>query len=250
MKISQRNVTNNTATSIFLHSLAAAAGLFTFGFGVYLTIQANIGVGPWDALNLGLAGTLGVKYGTASISVSLIILIMDILLKEKIGIGMFLDAFIVGKAVDFFNFTGLVPEQKSPITGIPLLIVGLIIEGFAQFVYMRASLGCGPRDSLLVAMKKRTAKIPIGFVSVGIMGIATLIGWKLGGPIGIGTLLCAFLTGPIMQVDFMILSFDPTILEHQDIFSSFKIILSALNRHSKNHIRQKAIAKAGSKNEK
>ncbi|HAJ65118.1 MAG TPA: hypothetical protein DCM61_00865, partial [Clostridiales bacterium] len=70
--------------------LIAAASLFINGFGVYLTIQANIGAGPWDVLNLGLSRTLGILYGTASICVSLTILAIDVLLREPIGIAMFI----------------------------------------------------------------------------------------------------------------------------------------------------------------
>ena len=90
-----------------LHMLLAAVSLFVNGFGVYLTIQANIGAGPWDVLNLGISRSLGILYGTASVAVSLLILGIDILLKEPIGIAMFIDAVVVGKAVDFF--TGSTP---------------------------------------------------------------------------------------------------------------------------------------------
>ena len=94
---------NRSAGAIILNMLLAAVSLFANGFGVYLTIQANIGAGPWDVLNLGVSKTLGILYGTASIAISLTILVIDILLKEPIGIAMFIDAIVVGKAVDFFN---------------------------------------------------------------------------------------------------------------------------------------------------
>lgn len=81
---------NRTSHAILLNMLIAAASLFVNGFGVYLTIQANIGASPWDVLNLGLSKSLGILYGNASIAVSLTILIIDILLKEPIGIAMFI----------------------------------------------------------------------------------------------------------------------------------------------------------------
>ena len=93
---------NRTAGAILLNMLLAAVSLFVNGFGVYLTIQANIGAAPWDVLNLGLSKSLGILYGNASIAVSVTILIIDILMKEPIGIAMFIDAVVVGKAVDFF----------------------------------------------------------------------------------------------------------------------------------------------------
>ena len=75
----------------------ATVALFINGFGVYLTIHANIGAGPWDVFNLGLSKTFGILYGTASILVSSAILCIDIALKEPIGIAMFIDAVVVGK---------------------------------------------------------------------------------------------------------------------------------------------------------
>ena len=157
---------NRTPGSILLNMLIAAASLFVNGFGVYLTIQANIGAGPWDVLNIGLSRSLGILYGTASIAVSLSILLIDILLREPIGIAMFIDAVVVGKSVDFFNWIHAVPACQSLWTGIPAMAVGLFIVAYTQYTYMIASLGCGPRDTLLVGLARRLKRVPIGAVSI------------------------------------------------------------------------------------
>ncbi|MBQ9409041.1 MAG: hypothetical protein IJU28_06610 [Clostridia bacterium] len=209
--------------------LLAAVSLFINGFGVYLTIQANIGAAPWDVLNIGLSRSLHILYGTASIAVSLTILLIDILLKEPIGIAMFIDAVVVGKAVDFFNWIGAVPQCDSLLTGIPLMLAGLVILAYTQWAYMKASLGCGPRDTLLVGLAKRTKKLPIGAVSIALLSAATLIGWLLGGPVGVGTLICAFATGPIMQLSFRSVRFDATHIKHQRLQDSFKVFLRAVH---------------------
>ena len=146
---------NGSPNAILLNMLLAALSLFANGFGVYLTIQANIGVGPWDVLNIGVSRTLGILYGSASIAISLCILLLDILMREPIGIAMFIDAVVVGKAVDFFNWIHAVPSCKSLWSGIPLMLLGLVILGYTQYLYMAAALGCGPRDTLLVGLAKR-----------------------------------------------------------------------------------------------
>ncbi len=214
---------NRTPGTIVLNMLLAAASLFVNGFGVYLTIQANIGAGPWDVLNLGLAKTLGILYGTASIAVSCTILLIDIAMGEPIGIAMFIDAVVVGKAVDFFNWLGLVPPRQSLAAGIPVMILGLFIMAYTQYTYMIASLGCGPRDTLLVGLAKRLKRLPIGAVSVGLLSLATLTGWLLGGPVGVGTLICAFATGPIMQLSFRTVHFDATSVRHQRLTDSIRV---------------------------
>lgn len=221
---------NTNAKEIIKNTFNAAFGLFVFAFGVYLTIQANIGVAPWEAFNLGLSETFGIKYGTASITVSLIIVVIDFFLKEKIGIGMLLDAILVGKFVDLFNLIGIVPLINNIFAGIAVMILGMFIMGFAQFLYMRAGLGCGPRDTLLVGLKRRSKKIPIGVISIFILATVTVIGKLLGGPIGIGTLMGAFLEGPIMQLDFKIVHFDATEIKHQDIITSLKTVFKRKNK--------------------
>ena len=215
---------NRTVTAILLNMLLAAASLFINGFGVYLTIQANLGAAPWDVLNLGLSKSLGILYGSASIAVSLTILVIDILLKEPIGIAMFIDAIVVGKSVDFFNWIHAVPACDSLWTGIPVMFVGLVILAYTQYAYMIASLGCGPRDTLLVGLAKRVKKIPIGAVSIALLSSATLIGWLLGGPVGIGTLICAFATGPIMQMAFRTVHFNATEVRHQRLRDTIRVI--------------------------
>ena len=214
---------NGSPNAILLNMLLAALSLFANGFGVYLTIQANVGVGPWDVLNIGVSRTLGILYGSASIAISLCILLLDILMREPIGIAMFIDAVVVGKAVDFFNWIHAVPSCKSLWSGIPLMLLGLVILGYTQYLYMAAALGCGPRDTLLVGLAKRLNRLPIGAVSIALLSTATLIGWLLGGPVGIGTLICAFGAGPIMQAAFRTVHFDATGIRHQRLRDSLAV---------------------------
>ena len=215
---------NLTTKAILINMVVAAVSLFVNGFGVYLTIQANIGASPWDVLNLGLSNTFGILYGTASIIVSCTILGIDILLKESIGIAMIIDAIVVGKSVDFFNRINAVEKCDSFKTAIPVMILGLFIMAYTQYFYMNTSLGCGPRDTLLIGITRRTKKVSIGLVSIGLLATATFIGWLLGGPVGVGTFICAFGAGPIMQFAFYTVKFNATDIKHQNIIQSFKIL--------------------------
>ena len=217
---------NETPGAILLNMLLAAGSLFVNGFGIYLTIQANLGAAPWDVLNLGISKTLGILYGNASVAVSLTILAIDVLMREPIGIAMFIDATVVGKSVDFFNWLHPVPKCSSPLVGIPVMLLGLVILAYTQFTYMAAALGCGPRDTLLVGLAKRIRRIPIGAVSIALLSSATFVGWLLGGPVGVGTLICAFAAGPIMQLAFRTVHFDATGIRHQRLRDSLKVFLS------------------------
>ena len=221
---------NKSIRAILLNMLIAAVSLFVNGFGVYLTIHADLGAAPWDVFNLGLSHTFGILYGTASIIVSAAVLVVDIILREPIGIAMIIDAVVVGKSVDFFNYIDVVPVPQKLWSGILMLIAGLVIIGYTQFTYMRASLGCGPRDTLLVGLKKRLKRIPIGAVSMALLCLVTLAGWLLGGKVGVGTLLCAFGAGPVMQFAFFTVRFDAAAVRHQSILASARVFAAALKK--------------------
>ncbi len=217
---------NSTPKKIIMNMIYAAIALFVNGFGVYLTIHADIGAGPWDVFNLGLSKTFGILYGTASIAVSVVILIIDIILREPIGIAMFIDALTVGKAVDLFNYLDFIPVPRTIIGSIIMMICGLFIMGYTQYFYMKSALGCGPRDTLLVGLKRRSKKIPIGVISIALLSVVTFTGYLLGGKVGIGTLICAFLTGPIMQLAFKSVKFDATGIIHQNLYNTLFILFS------------------------
>ena len=123
---------NRTTAEIMINFILAAVSLFFYGLGIYLIIKAGIGVAPWDVFNLGLSKTFGILYGTASITVAVIILVIDILMKEPIGLAMLIDSVVVGKAVDFFNYINLVHESKSLVLSIIMLFAGLVIMGYTQ----------------------------------------------------------------------------------------------------------------------
>ncbi|MBR5981515.1 MAG: hypothetical protein IK035_05855 [Firmicutes bacterium] len=214
---------NQTKGEILKHSLIAAAGLFCCGIGIYLTIQANIGVSPWDVFHQGIAGRTGMLYGNVSVIVALIVVVVDIFLKEPIGIGMFLDAFIVGKAVDLCARIGFLPVQTSLPASILWLLIGQTITACGIRIYMGCGLGCGPRDTLLVALCKRTGW-KIGPVTIVLYAVVTLAGWLLGGQVGIGTVLSVLYVGPALQTVCRLTHFDAAKIVHQDLRGSWRVL--------------------------
>lgn len=215
---------NNTRLDVLKNSIVATLGLIVFGFGVYLVIQADIGVAPWDVFCIGLSQTLGILYGNASIMISATIIILDLIMKEKIGLGTILDAIVVGKTVDFFNWIDLIHKPEAIWVSIIMIIVGFFLEGVAQVIYMKAGLSCGPRDAFQVALGRRMPKIPIGVVNIFILFTVFIIGYFLGGPVGIGTLIAPIGIGLCQQAAFNITKFEPKDVEHQGFFASIKVL--------------------------
>lgn len=210
---------------IALQMLKTIFGLFLFSFGTYMIIQANIGLDPWDALSMGISYHTPLSYGIAHTGVSIIILLLDVMMKEKIGYGTLFDALLVGNFVDLIARADPIPVQHNLISGIALMLAGLFLMAYGQFVYMSAGQCCGPRDSFLVGVGRRLHRMPIGIVDILIMAAVLLAAFLLGGPIGIGTVISTFGVGIVMQIVFRILHFEPRSVVHRNLVEMTRILL-------------------------
>ena len=202
-------------------------GLLVFSFGVHLTIRANIGLAPWDCLGMGIAKHTPLNYGLAMTIMAVIILAVDLLLKERIGYGTVIDALLTGNFVQMFNDMDPLPENNSMILGIGIMLAGFVFMALGMWIYMRGEQCCGPRDSLLVGLGKRLPKVPIGVVGMMLWVTVLLAGWLLGGPVGIGTLISAFGAGLVMQVIYNLLRFEPRKVKHRDILTVTRMLVRA-----------------------
>lgn len=216
--------------TIILEWIRIIIGLFIFSFGVHLTIFANIGLAPWDCLGMGLSHHLPLNYGLCMTLVAVTILLIDILLKEKIGYGTIIDALFTGNFVQFFNSVNPFPLNKSLAVGIAIMLVGFVFMALGMAVYMKCAQCCGPRDSLLVGLGKRMPRLPIGIVEVLLWAFVLLAGWLLGGPVGIGTVISTFGAGLVMQLVYYIIRFEPRNLRHRGVVEVSRLLLNPVNK--------------------
>ena len=193
------------------------AGLFVFSFGVHLTIFANIGLAPWDCLGMGISYHTPLNYGLAMTCMALAILGVDLLMGEKIGFGTVIDALLTGNFVQLFNDLNPFPANESLPLGVALMLAGFAFMAVGMMIYMRCAQGCGPRDSLLLGLGKRMKKIPIGAVEIMLWAAVLLIGWLLGGPVGIGTLISTLGAGAVMQAVYAAFRFEPRAIRQRSI---------------------------------
>ena len=210
---------------IVLEWLEIAAGILIFALGVHFTIYANIGLAPWDCLGMGIAAHTPLNYGLAMTVMAVIILAIDLLLKERIGYGTVIDALLSGNFVQMFNDLNPLPENHSVPLGIALMLAGFVFMALGMWIYMAAAQCCGPRDSLLVGLGKRLPRVPIGFVEILMWAVVLLIGWGLGGPVGIGTLISTFGAGLVMQLVYSLVHFEPRKVRHRDIMEITKLLI-------------------------
>lgn len=209
--------TENHTKQIIKQWIRIAAGLLVFAFGVHLTIFANIGLAPWDCLGMGLAKHTPLNYGLSMTLIAAGVLVVDLLLKERIGFGTIIDAALTGNFVQMFNSLNPFPLNTSTAHGIVLMLTGFVFMSLGMCIYMKGEQGCGPRDALLVGLGKRMRKIPIGMVEILVWIGALAAGWLLGGPVGIGTVLGTAGFGAVMQLVYHLIRFEPRDLRHKDV---------------------------------
>ena len=181
-------------------------GLYLYGWGLALLIHAHIGVPPWDVLTQGLQAKLGITFGQAAVLTSVVVLMLWIPLKQKIGVGTLLNAVSIGPLADLV--TPLLPKLDGFLQQLLCLAAGLLVVAVAAGLYISAELGAGPRDGLMVALT-RVAKRPFWIVRTLGEGTVLLTGYLLGGNAGIGTAIFAVSIGYMMQTSMKFFGFDP-----------------------------------------
>ncbi|WP_303837482.1 YitT family protein [Ruminococcus flavefaciens] len=223
-RLRSNSMRSNPKKHVFLGWLRILLGLIIYSFGVHLTIAANIGLAPWDCLGMGIAKHTPLNYGSSMVLIGISAILLQILMRERIGFSTIFDALLTGNLVQLFNDITPYPENSSTLIGIALMFSGFLFISFGMWVYMRAEQGCGPKDGLLIAIGKRLPKIPIGIVEVLLWSVVTLLGWLLGGSVGIGTLLSTFGAGTIMHLLYSTIGFEPRKLKHKSLTETVKLL--------------------------
>ena len=198
-------------------------GLFIFAIGVVMTINANLGLSPWDVFHEGLSKTVAITMGMAIIFSGFVVVLIDIAFGQNIGWATLTDMVLTGTSVDILMLNNIIPTFIDVVPRFIMLLLGLLIEGIGVWIYLSVGLGAGPKDGLMVALTKKTGKsvrVVKSFIEVS----ATTTGYILGGTIGIGTLIMAVMGGQIWQIVFNILNFDADRVNHIYILDDIKSI--------------------------
>ena len=171
-------------------------GLVLYGVGCAMTVEAGLGVDPWTVLAEGLSIHTGIGIGWIAYILGFFVLLLWIPLRQKPGVGTIANILLVGTSMQFVLWifppvTGLVPQFA-------VLLGGIVVVAIASGLYIGAHFGPGPRDGLMTGMHRRLGW-PIWTCRALVELTVLLIGWLLGGTVGIGTVLFAFLIGPLVH---------------------------------------------------
>ena len=182
-------------------------GFFLYGLAISLGIRANLGTGTWVVFEAAVAKLAGVSVGTVTVIDGFMVLIIALSLREKVGWGTLGNILSIGPWLDFcLRFVPSI-ENNLPVQ-LAMLLAAVFTMGIASAVYIGVDAGAGPRDSLMLAIH-RTTKLSLRLSRGSVELIVFTIGWLLGGPAGVGTLIFAFLIGPSIQWAFKVFKVQP-----------------------------------------
>ena len=180
----------------FITLLYLILGLILFGLGETLLITANAGVSPWTVLAQGISIRTGYSIGLTTFFVSIGVLCLWIPLRQKPGIGTILNTIIVSVVMDVS--LPFLPAPETILLQTLQIISAVVIVGLGSGFYLIANLGPGSRDGLMTGLQRMTNK-PISLIRAIIEISVVIVGWYLGGVVGIGTIVFALTIGPFVS---------------------------------------------------
>jgi len=175
-------------------------GFILYGLAIALVVRAQVGTGTWLVFEIALAEIFGISIGMMTIFVGFAVLIIALALREQVGWGTLANILSIGPWLDLCLW--LIPSVKGILfLQISFFLAGVLIQGVASAIYIGVNAGAGPRDSMMLALNRTTGmsiRLARGIIEITVV----FIGWLLGGPLGIGTVVFALLIGPSVQWGF------------------------------------------------
>ena len=167
-------------------------GLAIFGLGDSLLVQGDVGNAPWTVFAQGLSLKTGWELGVSTLVISVCVLLTWIPLRERPGFGTLSNILLIATFIQVG--ISIFPKQNSFATGVLFDLIGIALVGIGSSLYITCGLGPGPRDGAMTGIHHRTG-VRVGRVRLGIEVTVLVVGWLMGGTVGVGTLLFALLIG-------------------------------------------------------
>ena len=181
-----------------------------------LMLQANIGLEPWSVLQQGMSKTFGITYGTAASLVGAAVIAIAFFCGESFGIGTLANIFVCPLFIDALLYLNWIPLFEGLAAGLAALLAGMELLALGTWMYMKSALGSGPRDALMVVLARKTHR-SVGVCRAAVEVVIVLIGWRLGGQVGIGTVISAVGVGSLFNLNFALLHVAPAGLHQENL---------------------------------
>ncbi|TDQ59529.1 hypothetical protein EDC45_0179 [Mesocricetibacter intestinalis] len=207
-----------TATSLWSLEYPSLSMLFfsliIVGIGEGVLLLSNLGSAPWTTLSQGIAIQGGFSVGWASFFISCAVMLAWLPLRLKMGIATLLNVVVIAFFLGLT--TSCAPVPHTLICRFIYALIGVLLFGIGTAFYLTCHQGAGPRDGLMVGLCQRF-HWKVAVVRTTIEVSVCLLGWLLGGVVGIGTLLFALSIGWVVQVTLLLIARSPFILEDKPV---------------------------------
>lgn len=188
---------------IFIRLGIFVLGLVLLSLGIATTVRVqHLGLHPWDVLSVGFYDIFGLSIGSWNIIIGMVLTTISLLLdRTYVKFGTFINLFIVGIFVDFFLWLDLLPTATKTWTDVIVIVCGIVIMGVGGGLYNAVGLGAGPRDGFMLSISDKTG-YSIRSVRIGIETFVLIIGFLIGGPVFIFTIIFTFMQSPVFQFSY------------------------------------------------
>lgn len=187
----------SVSRSLAVRSAALLTGLVGYGFSMALMVRAGLGLDPWDVFHQGLARHTGMTIGVATAVVGVAVLLAWIPLRNRPGVGTVANVVVIAVTVD--ASLAVLPTPTDLRVRVAMMVGAVLLNAVSTVCYIGAGFGPGPRDGLMTGLVARTGW-SVRLVRTTIEAAVLVVGWLLGGTVGIGTVLYAFGIGPLVQL--------------------------------------------------
>lgn len=163
--------------------------------GVALTIDAGLGVAPYDVVTTGLHERLGMPIGLAAVLLPLVFLAAGRLLGGKIGLGTLFDVALVGPLLGVI--LAVLPPVHAMAMRAPMYAIGFICITLGIVLVIVPDLGAGPVEMLMLAVAAKGVRLAPTRAAIEV--VLVVVGWAMRGQVGVGTVVFAVLIGPALR---------------------------------------------------
>ena len=178
------------------------SGLTLFGFGEGLLVQSHWGATPWTVFAEGVARHTGFSLGWSTALISAVVLVLWFPLRERPGFGTIANLIVIAYVLDLTTYALVVPS--NPGLKILYIVGGVVVIGIGSALYLSTNLGPGPRDGLMTSLHRHLG-VSLVYVRLTLEATVLLVGWLMGGTLGVATAFFATTIGFSIGVSLNVL---------------------------------------------
>lgn len=213
--------------TFLVKTLSILTGSIFFAIGVVLMLNADLGMNTWAVLDVGIQKQTELSLGTITQITGFIAMGIGWLLGFPPGYATIISIFFMGNAIDQLIKLQILPHPTFTALRVLLIFFSAACFGIGSLLYVKPELGAGPRDSLMMGLIKRFS-LPVAQIRIGLELVVIVIGFLLGGPVGVGTLMSAVLVGYAVQIAFKLGGYNRE-AEHMSIPALYKFLTTTEN---------------------